>query len=145
MAPSTQQAYNDGGIPFGSWTLTIYIGQRSIGGAFQTARGTYIVETIPIDRPLKIIRRTDEIGGPNGSVGVADFVTAEATIQLGTSSSLRIINGDYFTATFNATIGAENFFITNVKEPFEMQGYWKQDCSIIKAYSPIAAFSFTPN
>jgi hypothetical protein len=144
---SNAQVYNDGQIQFGSWIINLLIGPRSLGGNFSAPRGTYIFENIRINRPVKLIKRPDELGGPNGFVMVTEYNEATCTIQLGSagSSAQAIVNGDYFTNQFNTLNGSESFALGNITEPYEMDGYWKRDGTFIKCNFTPAPFTFTPN
>lgn len=92
--------YNDGTVQYGSRVLTI----NAIA---------YVADNITVNRPTKEIDRTNEIGEPSGSVGVAGFVTGSATLQLASGSTAEPQGGNTFAVTFDATIGAETFYITS--------------------------------
>jgi hypothetical protein len=146
--PSTNQVYNDGGIQYGSIVvLNLNIGPSYTGGSFPpngNLRGAYILENVTISRPLKVIRKPDEIGGPNGSVDVADFVTGSCVIQMGDNSTYRPKNGDWFSYTFDSQIGLEYFRLQDCDDPREMNGYWKCNAKLMKCYFPTVPSTFVP-
>ena len=92
--------YNDGTIVYGSRVLTI----NSVA---------YVADNLTISRPTKSVDRTNDLGEPSGSVGIADFVTGSATVQMASSSVVEPENGTSFTDTFDTTIGAETFYVTS--------------------------------
>jgi hypothetical protein len=115
-------AYNDGTIPYGSRVLTI-----------NTV--TYIANNIRISRPTKVIRRTNELDEPTGSVGIKDFVTGSAELQLATSSTAEPPQGQTFAVTFDATIGSETFLIKDVDRPEEKGSDKKVNITFVKKYN----------
>lgn len=92
--------WNDGTVQYASRVLTI-------NGV------AYVADNITVNRPTKKIERTNEIGEPSGSVGVAGFVTGSATLQKASSSTAEPQGGYTFAVTFDATIGAETFFVSS--------------------------------
>ncbi len=119
--------YNDGAIPYGSRPETFSRGGVSLGA--------YVLENLSINRPGKIIKRYDELGGPNGSVGVPDFVNGSATAQEATSSAKPLRPGDQFTDTFDGDLGAETWFITDTDQPEGQNEYKKYHIKFIKKYN----------
>ncbi len=132
MPNPTNPAYNDGSIPFGSRVETFYRGGKPGVG---TSLGTYVFETNTPARPTNIIKRKDQNGAPNGSVGQQDFATLSGTVQLATSSSSPLEPGDMFADTFDSAIGSETFVITEVSSPESQSDYKKQSISCLKVYN----------
>jgi len=87
--------YNDGSIPYGSVVLTI----NAV---------TYIAENFSIDRPTAQIDRRNELNEPTGSVGIAEFVTGSATLQMAASATATPPLGNTFAHE------SETFYITQV-------------------------------
>jgi hypothetical protein len=77
---------NDGNVQRGSRVLTIGSAAGGTGGT------TYVAENFNVDRPSKVIERTDEMDKPNGQDIYETFVTGSATLQLadGTTPEPRI-------------------------------------------------------
>lgn len=71
--------YNDGTVQYGSRAWYIL---QSDGTSLRDA-DPYVMDNITINRATKSIDRTNQLGEPSGSVGIADFVTGSATAQLG--------------------------------------------------------------
>lgn len=124
---STPAFYNDGNIPYGSRLETMNRGGSSLG--------SYVLENVTINRKSKIIKRMDELGGPNGSVGVPDFDEGSAVAQLATSSTTILQRGDKFTDTFDAVTGAETWIVTECDQPETQNDYKKQSLKFIKKYN----------
>lgn len=118
--PSPQ--FNDGTVQYGSRVLTI-------GGV------AYVADNITVNRPTKPIERTNEIGEPSGSVGVAGFVTGSATIQLASSSTVEPAGGATFTVTFDGTIGAETFYTTSPARTENKDAEKKINITFTKKYN----------
>lgn len=123
---STAAFYNDGSIPYGARLETF---SRSGSGI-----GSYVLENVTIKRKSKLISRYDELGAPDGSVGVFDFDEGSAVAQLATSGSTPLRRGDTFTDTFDAGTGAEKWFVTEVDQPESQNEYKKQSVNFRKAY-----------
>ena len=66
--------YNDGTVAYGSKVLTI----NSV---------LFVAENIEVRRPIIKIERRNELHEPNGKVGIKDFVTGSATLQLAQSGT----------------------------------------------------------
>lgn len=124
---STAAFYNDGTIPYGSRLETFTRGVSSLG--------SYVLENVTINRKSKIIKRMDELGAPNGSVGVYDFDEGSAVAQLATTSSTVLQRGDKFTDTFDAVTGAESWKITECDQPETQNDYKKISIKFIKLYN----------
>lgn len=69
---------NDGGVVFGSQVLTI--GDRD-GNA-----QTYIADSFSLDDPANWFVRKNEVGVPNGQVGIDEVPTGSAQLQLADST-----------------------------------------------------------
>jgi hypothetical protein len=119
--------WNDGTIPYGTRTEVV-----NRGGSPQ---GTYVFEQLQITRPTNVIRRKDQTGQPNGSVGQPDFVTGTATVQIPTSASNGILPGDTFTDTFDSSLSAETFILSEIGQPEEQTAYKKFTVQFIKRYN----------
>lgn len=105
--------YNDGTVQYGSKVLTI----NSVA---------YAADNITVNRPTKAVDRTNELGEPSGSVGIADFVTVSATLQLASGSTAIPPLGSVTAATtFDAAVGAEVFYTTSVSQAFVKDGETK--------------------
>lgn len=120
--------YNDGTVQYGSRVLTVL-------DASSVTYGTYVADNITINRPTKAVDRTNEIGEPSGSVGIADFVTGSATIQLASSSTKEPIAGYTVTMTLDSTIGSETFFITSINRAESKDAEKKFNITLKKKYN----------
>ncbi len=118
--PSPQ--FNDGTVQYGSRVLTI-------NGV------TYVADNITVNRPTKRIERTDQIGEPSGSVGVAGFVTGSCQLQIATSSTAEPQGGYTFTVTLDATIGAETFYIESPGRTENKDAEKKINVTFVKKYN----------
>ncbi len=118
MAP----AYNDGTVQYGSRVLTI----NAVA---------YAADNININRPTKAVDRTNQLGEPSGSVGIADFVTGSATLQLAADATAEPTNGLTFTVTFDAGIGAETFYLSSVSRAEVKDGEKKINVTFKKKYN----------
>ena len=100
--------YNDGNLPYGA--RLIYI-----TGSGGSNIGAYVAENFSSDTPVIKIKRSNELGEPNGQVAIKDFKTCTATLQLASTSSTVPVSGN----TFGTTIGASSvtFYIDNVTQP----------------------------
>lgn len=94
---------NDGAIPYGSRDLSIN-------------SKTYVADNIEVTRPTKVIERTNSTDEPSGQVIYANFVTGTATLQLAGNTDKPQL-GNTFTETFDSTIGAETFYISETGLP----------------------------
>lgn len=113
--------WNNTTIPYGTRVLTI-------------AAVIFIANNIRVNRPVKIIKRTNQIDDPTGSVGIADFVEGSCELQMATSTTALPASGATFTVTFDATIGAEVFYVANIEAPEEKAGDRKINITFIKQY-----------
>ena len=111
--------FNDGAIPYASVVLNI----NSVN---------YVAENVTITRPLKSIKRMNELGEPSGSVGVADFVEGSATLQCATTNTV-VPSGGF---SYNFIVGtAENFKIIESSKAFNQGDAVKFNVKFIKTYN----------
>jgi hypothetical protein len=110
----TNPQFNDGALPYGS---RVEVFNRVNGPGSTGVLGNYILENISISRPTTLIQRFDQIGGPTGSVGVPKHVTGSATSQLAATTTTFLRNGDWFSDTFDSSLGLEYFYIYDVEHP----------------------------
>lgn len=131
----TSQAYLDSAIPYGGRIVSV----KSGGGA-GSAIGSYKAESITINRPTKTVERPDEVGGPNGFAVVNAQETGSCVLQIDAGAECPK-NGYWFSETFDLKSGAsaETWVINSVGQPFEMQGYFKVNCNLIRAHNPPTA------
>lgn len=121
--------YNDNNVQYGSRTIAI---QTSLTST--TAIGTYVADNININRPTKAVDRTNQLGEPSGSVGIADFVTGTAQVQLADGSAKEPQSGNVWSDTMDSTIGAETFIITQVSRAEVKDGEKKISITFKKKY-----------
>ncbi len=119
--------FNDGAIPYGSRLVTMFRAAVNLG--------TYVLENVTVNRPSHMIKRYNQIRQPNGSVGIDDFVEASAVAQLATITSTLLRNGDTFSDTFDAALGAETFIVAGADQPESQGEYKKQSLKFIKKYN----------
>lgn len=112
--------FNDNGVPHSGFIA-----------AFAVA-GNLKVENFNPDNPGKVILRPDQIGSPNGWVGVTDQMTATASVQIPTSAGSALDLGDYFVAA--AALHSFKWVVTRVGDRYQMGDYWKQEVSFHRAY-----------
>jgi hypothetical protein len=86
---------NDGAVQYGTRILSI--GVENAGTI--TTPVTYVAENFSVNRPTKVIERTDELDKPNGQVIYETFVTGSATLQLASATTLEPRNGMGFKVT----------------------------------------------
>lgn len=130
--------YNDGTVQYGSRSWIIHY----MVDTTPTERDTYVCDNITINRPTKAIDRTNQLGDPSGSVGVADFVTGTATLQLDSSSAVKPQLGDRiicdgetgFNANLDSGVGDETFFVTSVTQAESKDSEIKINISFKKKY-----------
>lgn len=120
---SAQNPYNSGNVPYGSFRVSI----KTPAGADLDA-SSYVLENIPLTRPGKVLERPDELGAPNGWTLTAGFPTGSAVIQTATSTTPWPYLGCYFEEDFG--FGVERWVITDISQPFDMQGYYKGNVTI---------------
>lgn len=125
--------YIDNQVPFGSRVEDI---KRGTAG---TAVGTYILESISLTRPSKIIERPNQIGEPNGWVSVNGFNHGTCVVQIPTEASEYPKNGDWFEDTFDgsdASPSAERWVIVDITQPYAMADYFKCNATIRLSTNP---------
>ena len=100
--------WNSGTIPYGTEVV-------SIGG------GTYIAENISVDQNTTVIQQRDRNNEPSGSVGIADFASGSATLQVPTGGGSPVVGEE-------ATIGGVTMYVSKVSAT-ESQGDAKK-CTV---------------
>lgn len=128
------QTFVDAAMPFGSRVEVVNYGAHGS----PTVRGTYRFENIRLQRPDRVITRPDEIGGPNGFAIVKGQPTGSATVQWGNTGMPRPQSGDWISDTFDtaSSATAEQWVLHSIGTPFEMEGYYKAEASLMLALSP---------
>jgi hypothetical protein len=121
-------SYVDSAVPFGSRTEEIVRDGSPLG--------TYICETISIQRPGKVGERFNEIGEPNGWWVVNGFPTGTAVVQIPTADADYPRKGDYFEDDFGE--GDERWVIVDTTQPFGMNDYYKMNVTIRLSPNPPA-------
>ena len=81
-------------IPYGSEVI-------SIGGT------SYIAENISVDQNTTVIQQRDENNEPSGSVGIADFASGSATLQIPTGGAPPAVGAE-------ATVGGVTMYVSKV-------------------------------
>lgn len=119
-------SYNDGNVPFGGFTVTLYRGTSALG--------TYILETFTPSRPTKKVERSDQFGGPNGFALVNAQESANGVLQIAITSTPFPQRGDFFTLSSDPTIGNEKWVIESISQPFEAGTYYKSTVQLMKTY-----------
>lgn len=128
-------AYNDGTVQYGSRIWII----RDFDAV--TLYATCVADNISVNRSTKAVDRTNEIGEPSGSVGVAEFITGSAQLQLASSSTKEPLCGQLIicnttvNAQIDATIGNETFFITSVARAESKESEKKWNITFKKKYN----------
>lgn len=97
-------------LPYGSRVVTI----DSVG---------YIANNFSTSQSLNVIERQNELGAPNGAVGIQTARTGSAQLQLATTSTAIPEAGDTF---LDSTV---TYFLTEVSKPEEAQGFKVVDIS----------------
>ena len=140
--PNSNQVFVDNAIPFGSRLETI---GTLVAGSPPTVSGgvQLICENISLTYPTKDIRVPDQVGGPNGFVLVRDQPTGTCTIQIPMGSGSYNASTGGWDGVAWPTLGQgfvdrflaanEAWVISQVGIPFEMNSYYKINCSIIQA------------
>lgn len=101
-------------LPYGSRVVTV----ASIG---------YIANSFTTSQPLNVIERQNELGAPNGAVGIRQPITGSASLQLASTATAIPASGDEFSASIAGT--AITFFITDRGLPEEQAGFKTVDIS----------------
>ena len=94
-------------------TATLPYGSRALalGGV------TYIANSFSTSTGLQVIDRQDELGAPNGAVGIRQPITGSASLQLATTSTTYPAAGDQLVT------GSVTYFITEVSKPESQNGF----------------------
>jgi hypothetical protein len=128
---STAAAFIDNSVPYGSFVVSLYRGQ----GGSAVLQGSYILESITVSRPTNKVLRPDQLGGPNGFALQNQQETASGVLQIASSAASFPRNGDWFQLTSDPTITNEKWVIDSISQPYEMNGYFKSNVTLIKAYT----------
>ncbi|SRR6266576_1275450 len=129
-------SYIDNSVPFGSRVEDIL---RGTGAG--TPVGTYILESISLTRPSKIIERPNQIGEPNGWVAVAGFQHGTCVVQIPLDTSEYPKIGDWFEDTFDgsdASPSTEHWVIVDITQSYAMADYFKCNATIRLSINPPA-------
>ena len=113
--------FNDINIPYGSQVVTI------------GATG-YVAESISFEQPTEIIVRHDELGNPSGQIGIEDFDTGSAVLQLATTLTVVPGIGATFTMALNGG-GTAGVWISKVGQPFAQKEARKVNVDLRKRYN----------
>src|SRR4051812_34676785 len=136
--------YNDNSRPHSSRTVS-FKRVASGGGPGQATTWTALanaanvrLESITLSRPMREVNVYDESAKPSDSYGIEDFVTGTATAQIAKDNSsvttAGLLPSDAFSTQFEASIGQENFVVTNVGQPYAQLEYFKQNIQFKKLY-----------
>lgn len=133
-------SWNDNTVQYGSriWFVSNH-------GSPNTAFDTYVADNITVNRPTNIVRRTDQIGEPSGSVGINGFVEGNCTLQLSSGSTKEPTPGLDIACTggaianvsnvvLDSTIGTETFVISSVSRAEVKDAEKKFHVNFIKRY-----------
>jgi hypothetical protein len=136
--PQVGEVYNDNAIQYGSRNEILKRGQTTpvLVGA---GSGLFYVENISIQRPVQLTEQPNQIGGPNGFVMVNKQEKGSCLVQCGPAANKRPLNGDWFEDTLDPQIGTERFVLHDVSNPYEYNGIWKVNATLIKANFPSVA------
>ena len=127
-------AYIDNQVPFGSRVEDF---KRGTGAG--TDVGTYILESISLTRPAKIIERPNQIGEPNGWVAVSGFAHGTCVVQIPTEASEYPKIGDWFEDAFDGTdanAADERWVIVDITQPYAIADYFKCNATIRLSENP---------
>ncbi len=127
-------AWNDGTVRYGSRVLTI---TDTVGNTY----GSYVCDSISMNRPATVIERTDQLGEPSGSVGVNKFVNGSVSgAQFASGTAKQPLNG--YTCTFTAdpapgtaVPAPETFFIRDVSVSENKDSETKFNFNLTKKYN----------
>lgn len=118
---------NDGTVQYGSKVLTV---GSAAGGAGGT---TYVADNINLTRAAGSILRTNELGEPSGRVGFKNDVdNFTATLQLANGSTVPPSLGWETTVTFDATSGAEVWYVDQLGSAFVKDGETKINVTFVE-------------
>jgi hypothetical protein len=117
---------NDGTIPYGSKVLTVGSSGGGSGGT------TYVADNIELTRSTGAILRTNELGEPSGRVLYKNDVDSfTCTLQLSTTSTVPPSLGWETTVTFDATSGAEIWYLDKLGSSFTKDGETKVSATFV--------------
>jgi len=91
---------------------------------------TYIAEDISMTRPTVVVSREDELGAPSGEVGIPDWQTGTATLQISSGGSVPNL-GTIMTASFSGSV-EEHCWINEVGQTFAQRDLRKVNISFRK-------------
>ncbi len=131
-------AYNSNNIPKGGLSVVFY---RPISGdapgaaGADTLLGTYLVESLTPTESATVNKRPNTDGGENGWWIVAGDVEGAIKVQLATTATPWLTNGDYFeTATLfinSAGAGVNRRFVVHGMAPEVSSAYRSQSGNVI--------------
>jgi hypothetical protein len=123
-------AYNSKSVPGGGFIVQIYRDQNN-----PMLLGTYIVETVNPTASDVMVKRPNELGGRNGFRIAEGDREGSVTIQLALATTPTTKSGDFFTLSTRVDTNGvpinERFVLHNVGEIYEMNGYARQNASVI--------------
>lgn len=132
------ESYNDNAVQYGS--ITADIKKNALGGPYTTAAatavGTFVLENVTLNRPSKVVERSNEVGAPNGWAAQNAQVGGSCVVQMGAAGTNWPRNGNWFEHTFDTEIGVERFVLLDCGQPFEQQGYYKVNATLKRAHFP---------
>jgi len=105
-------------LPYGSRVVTI----GAVG---------YIANSFSPSQSLQVIERQNELGAPNGAVGIRVARTGSTSLQLASTSTTAPAVGDEFSATVAGS--AITFFLTEVGLPESQNGFKTVEVSFREA------------
>lgn len=111
----------DGTLEFGS--VVISVSPEGGGGSFNV-----ILDNVTVNRPTKVVERTNEIDEPAAQRIYKTFVTGSAQAQVDGSNFIKRL--DQFTEDLGD--GSENWIITNVSDAYVKDGETKQNIEFRK-------------
>jgi hypothetical protein len=118
---------NDGSVFYGSKVLTVGVAAGGVGGT------TYVADNLDVTRATASILRTNELGEPSGRVVYKNDVdTFTCTLQLASSATIPPTIGWETTVTFDATNGAEIWYLDKLGETFSKDGEVKCSCTFVE-------------
>lgn len=128
--------YTDNQVPIGSRVEAI---KRGVGAG--TDVGSYVFESLSLDRPSTVVTRKDQIGKENGWA-LVDGVgcTGSGVIQIATAATQIPRNGDWFKDAFDGSSTAqEQWVITKIGQPFAHDAYFKCNVDLKLSSAPPTA------
>jgi hypothetical protein len=117
---------NDGTVKYGSKVLTV---GSAAGGAGGT---TYVADNINLTRASGSILRTNEIGEPSGRVAFKNDVDSfTCVLQYATTTTVPPSLGWETTVTFDATSGAEIWYLDQLGDAYQKDGEQKISATFV--------------